>query len=1222
MTVAFYGISEDDAKLCDDFIERFTYTETFFQFDDWDVLFLSAYYHLPDNVPADWYNYDVNSPFYDAKMRRMQTYHLTNVKYIHKVHAAFTTVSYMINPRSLEKIYRLLLTGLNVPSPRDPQGRLTRAIDHILMNLQEEDRIQAYAVTPGMVTQRMVLSDIKGHIFDQNQYFSQVCGQHIYANGLDDFKYDEYFQLPSTDRWIIDYAYYHNDQWDHYVDGNGKPCHNIRLYNPTMNQLQYTLFFTSYFRQYFPTAKKIDQKTFQLNSHVISESNQILEYMNGFASDSIFIDVGGNCGLMCIPIGLQGYQTFTFEPVLENITCLRQSVTHNHVDNIVSIEPYALSDRVETKLIYVPKFKDNASLHQQAAVANLTDKTYREQVCQCLTFDQWLADHHQTIDASKIRLIKIDVQGFELPVLKGMHNFLDKAEDCHIIYETDENMSLLAGYQLTEIDKYLTDLGFTRMTYDTLPAYDQYISRIDYLLQGNALYVKKPRPRRIDLTDTTFIIPLRIDSHDRLENAEIVLNYLTHYFDTNIIVLENDKESHFADIQLNHPDEITHMFERTDNRVFHRTQLLNRMLSLVQTPVTVNYDIDVLLPPENYVIARNMILHEKYDAVYPFSNPHIQQLKRQGQMAIDRLQDAIDDIKHNHLIQRTCPCHPDENELFLSWKEDGNHQTLFEHIANKYQIKVDLLLHTCRKLEKQFQKPNHYNVTHMCFDQPMTYQYSFLSYGSPMLHLPVDPKRSNGVIYVPVERKCSLREQMSLGALTNMTLPTSSAGTGFAIFMNTQSYVLLGGENEDFISWGLEDQERTYKLSRLGYTLSPLYNDHLYELIDGHTRQETSVQCQIIPMFDSNFRGVYHLEHKRDINSSSLNPHFQHNEQLYNKIRDMSVPQLRHYYKQKHQEFMRKYRPALRHSLPSAWVTMLDIGLNGRLGNQMFQYAALVALAGKHNCALYLPVIQGQDGLNRLTLQRYFDLTFQPLFVITTNLASVTHKYRYDIIPCIEKKIGVYRESAFTYDPQLWVAECVGGLNVTGFFQSYKYVEQCQWQVFSFKSVVKQSGDRIIRGLRATYGATPLVACHIRRGDNTPGRGRQDIPHYVYNAKYIQKCFDVARETVGQDCVYVVFSDELEWCRDNVKTTGYSVEFLQGDNEGIDMYLMSSCDHVIISPSSFSWWGAYLNTSPQKQVFYPRPWFHQAHPELCHYKTHDLLPSTWIPIEITEEDHL
>ena len=129
-----------------------------------------------------------------------------------------------------------------------------------------------------------------------------------------------------------------------------------------------------------------------------------------------------------------------------------------------------------------------------------------------------------------------------------------------------------------------------------------------------------------NLLDTTFLIPIRIESRDRLRNIITVLRFLTRNFDTNIIVKEVDVESNFLefampqllDIDGNRPKNLIHIFEKSDDEIFHRTKIINEMVEMSQTKVVVNYDSDVLLPLKSYEQSSRLILENKVDVMYPY----------------------------------------------------------------------------------------------------------------------------------------------------------------------------------------------------------------------------------------------------------------------------------------------------------------------------------------------------------------------------------------------------------------------------------------------------------------------------------------------------------------------------------------------------------------------------------------------------------------------------
>ncbi len=128
-----------------------------------------------------------------------------------------------------------------------------------------------------------------------------------------------------------------------------------------------------------------------------------------------------------------------------------------------------------------------------------------------------------------------------------------------------------------------------------------------------------------NLTDTTFIIPVKIESDDRLRNAITVCCFLLSKFDTNILIKEVNSEPVFENEALPQIKEfigdtsnISYYFEKeSDNSFFHKTRYFNELLSKCNTDVVSAYDIDVLLPVSTYLKAEKMWKGE-YDLVYPF----------------------------------------------------------------------------------------------------------------------------------------------------------------------------------------------------------------------------------------------------------------------------------------------------------------------------------------------------------------------------------------------------------------------------------------------------------------------------------------------------------------------------------------------------------------------------------------------------------------------------
>ena len=135
-----------------------------------------------------------------------------------------------------------------------------------------------------------------------------------------------------------------------------------------------------------------------------------------------------------------------------------------------------------------------------------------------------------------------------------------------------------------------------------------------------------------DLSNATFIIPIRIESTDRLRNVITSICYLNSMFKTTIMVHEMDGTSIFREKALpqitefcdGDVEQIQYHFENNDNPHFHRQRILNDMLMKSKTKVVVNYDCDILLPMKSYLGAYKMIMEDKAHVVYPYGDGNYQ----------------------------------------------------------------------------------------------------------------------------------------------------------------------------------------------------------------------------------------------------------------------------------------------------------------------------------------------------------------------------------------------------------------------------------------------------------------------------------------------------------------------------------------------------------------------------------------------------------------------
>ena len=79
------------------------------------------------------------------------------------------------------------------------------------------------------------------------------------------------------------------------------------------------------------------------------------------------------------------------------------------------------------------------------------------------------------------------------------------------------------------------------------------------------------------------------------------------------------------------------------------------------------------------------------------------------------------------------------------------------------------------------------------------------------------------------------------------------------------------------------------------------------------------------------------------------------------------------------------------------------------------------------------------------------------------------------------------------------------------------------------------------------------------------------------------------------ECQFYVFSDDIEWTRQNIKCDGATYVDKTG-SEFIDLALMMKCKNFIIPNSTFSWWAQYLSNAPDKIVIAPEIWLNDEGP--------------------------
>lgn len=231
------------------------------------------------------------------------------------------------------------------------------------------------------------------------------------------------------------------------------------------------------------------------------------------------------------------------------------------------------------------------------------------------------------------------------------------------------------------------------------------------------------------------------------------------------------------------------------------------------------------------------------------------------------------------------------------------------------------------------------------------------------------------------------------------------------------------------------------------------------------------------------------------------------------------------------------------------------------LGNWLFQLALVKTLRPADDVAYFV-----QDDLGRAKLERYREL--YPWLKIVREVPPGVRRYRDDGV--------AYRPlPAFGADEPLFLK---------GMFQDVRHFDE------RLVRSLFRIPDRVRAHLLARYpflsdDRRTLVGVSVRRGDylRVPHR------HPFVGKPYLRR----AVRMFGERDLYVVCSDDLAWCKGFFPSKFPEREFVFVENEDVlsQLFIHALCHHNVISNSTFSWWGAYLNGNPGKRVVFPSRWY-------------------------------
>ena len=283
----------------------------------------------------------------------------------------------------------------------------------------------------------------------------------------------------------------------------------------------------------------------------------------------------------------------------------------------------------------------------------------------------------------------------------------------------------------------------------------------------------------------------------------------------------------------------------------------------------------------------------------------------------------------------------------------------------------------------------------------------------------------------------------------------------------------------------------------------------------------------------------------------------------------------------------------------------------GGLGNQMFQFALYKALQRQfpeERVLLDLHCFNGYHKHRGFEIPKIFDVTYEE--ANWKEVAKVAYPYpnfqtwRFGSRILPDRKTMLKEKTDYAFEPTAMTRK--GDTYYDGYWQHEEYFldyreEMLRTYTFpAFEDERNRETARLIANKNS-------CAIHIRRGDYVRDKLFRDICDLDYYQTAILRMKGAAIPDL-----FCVFSDDASWCREHIspllgQTEAIYVDWNTDGNSFHDMHLMSLCRHQIIANSSFSWWGAWLNTNKEKVVIAPRKWWNIS-------GAHTPISNSWIII--------
>ncbi|MFH6999047.1 alpha-1,2-fucosyltransferase [Flavobacterium sp. FlaQc-57] len=273
---------------------------------------------------------------------------------------------------------------------------------------------------------------------------------------------------------------------------------------------------------------------------------------------------------------------------------------------------------------------------------------------------------------------------------------------------------------------------------------------------------------------------------------------------------------------------------------------------------------------------------------------------------------------------------------------------------------------------------------------------------------------------------------------------------------------------------------------------------------------------------------------------------------------------------------------------------MIIVKLSGGLGNQLFQYSFGRFLSLKYKTELkfdpQLNIVASDFTPRLLGLSKYnIDLSFAE--------KDEARKYKFfknDLLSKIERKLVQnlpFFNKRFVVEKGFDIINknnLIDNCYYDGYWQSHYYFDSIA-KILENDLQLNFELSEANKEFEKEIKQTNSISLHIRRGDYLSIASNSKI-YSICTQEYYQKAIDFFKQKF-ENPVFFVFSDDINWVNENFKGNVFKIVDINQDDPSSDLYLMSKCKHNVIANSSFSWWGAWLNSNSGKIVISPKDWY-------------------------------